>query len=124
MGIHNTTGTAARIRPTSFGGLFIVCASAIVSALSYGTLAETVRIRFTVDTHYRYGPKHASTLAVLVAFPIALLGLYVGFRWLGRTLAGVDESAELRLLLDATTLAVFAAVLVAQCLIVALNLWL
>ncbi|WP_436344742.1 hypothetical protein [Natronorubrum sp. FCH18a] len=114
----------ARVRPTSIGGLLVVFASAVVSIVSYGALAETIRIRWTVGTHYQYGPEHAPAIAVLVAFPVALLGLYVGFRWLERTLERTDEFEGLGILIEITAVAVLATVLAAQFLIVALNLWL
>lgn len=123
MTAQSTNDTTTAIRPTAIGGLLVVLASVVVSIVARGVLTETVRIRWTVGTHYHYGPEHAPTVAVLAAFPIALLVLYAGFRWLGRSLERVDEVDDLGIVLELTALAVLATVLAVQLLIVALNVW-
>ncbi|USZ70893.1 hypothetical protein [Natronosalvus halobius] len=112
-----------RARPLSLGGLVIVLASVALSAVSYGHLADTVRIRWTIGTYY--GPEYAPTLGVLVAFPVALIGLYVGARWLRTWLVrrgAVDEFDEFRLVYDACVLATLGVIVACQFVLVVLNL--
>ncbi|MFC7232098.1 hypothetical protein ACFQMM_13150 [Saliphagus sp. GCM10025308] len=112
-----------RTRPFSLGGLVIVLASVALSAVSYGRLADTVRIRWTIGTYY--GPEHAPTLVVLVAFPLALAGLYAGAWWLRTWLVrrgAIDELDEFRLVYDACVLAILGAIGACQFVLVVLNL--
>ncbi|UTF54231.1 hypothetical protein [Natronosalvus rutilus] len=109
-----------RARPLSLGGLVIVLASVALSAVSYGRLSDTVRIRWTIGTYY--GPEHAPTLAVLVAFPVSLIGLYAGAQWLRTWLVRRGAIDEFRLVYDACVLATLSVIVACQFVLVVLNL--
>lgn len=114
-----TNGTNG-FRPSSIGGLLAVLASVAVSVASADALGESVRIRWSVGTYY--GPEHAPATIVLVAFPLALTGLYVGFRLLGGYLDRVDGFDEVRILYEVSVLASLLALLGVHVALVAANL--
>lgn len=95
MSGKTTRSTIAQLSPTSLGGLVFVLISVVISALSYGWLGDSMRIRWTVGTHYTVGPDQVSTLILLVTFPVLLTAFYLGFRWLGTYLERIETSLDL-----------------------------
>lgn len=96
-----------------------------MSAVAYGYLADTIRIRWTVGTYQHYGPEYVPTLAVLVVFPVAVAGLYAGSRWLRTSLerAGhIEELNEFRAVYDGCVLLTLGMVLAVQFALIVLNL--
>lgn len=110
---------------SAFGGLLIVLASAVLSVTSYSRFGETMRIHWKVGTYRHYGPEHAPTLVVLVAFPVIVAGLYVGALWLRNYLARTGVAAasdEFGGTYDIVVVLALGSVVVCQLLVVALNL--
>lgn len=114
-----------RDRLSSLGGLVIVVTSSVLSAVSYGPLPDSVRIRWTIGTYHHYGPEYAPTLAVLVMLPVLVAGLYAGAYWLKTYLErtdGADDVDEFSALYDSCVLLVLGTVVVGQLVIIVFNL--
>lgn len=124
---ENTTGAGIeRTQPTSLGGSVIVIISIVLSTISYGPLADTIRIRWTIGTYQHYGPESVTTLPVLVAFPVLVAGLYIGARWLKTYLEcndSIGDSVEFNAIYDICMLLTIGTVVVSQIIIIVLNLW-
>lgn len=73
-------------RPLTPGGLLVLLSSVATSALSLGALPARFRIHWTFGLGPYYGPEFAPTAAVLVAFPLAIAGLFAGARLLASRL--------------------------------------
>lgn len=125
MSEHTTTDRSRRARPSSLGGLVLVIASIVLSAVSYGSLAESIRIRWSIGTYQHYGPEYVSATVVLVLFPALTAGLYVGARRLRAYVerAGhVEKIDEFRAVYDICVLLTLGMVLAVQLAIIILNL--
>ncbi|GAA0212191.1 hypothetical protein [Halobaculum roseum] len=125
MVAQNASSPTQRARSSTLGGLVIVLASIALSIASYGPLANTVRIRWMVGTYYQYGPEHASTVFVLVAFPVVVAGASIGAHWLGDHLeraVGSEGSDGFRTLYDVCVLVTLGIVVAVQALVIVLNL--
>lgn len=96
--------------------------SIIISIVSYNALGEMTRIRWTIGTYY--GPEYAPTVAVVAVFPVFVVALYVGFRWLRRYLEKAKEFESVSPYYEFVTLATLGLVVSVQILLVALNLYL
>lgn len=108
------------IRPTSGGGLAIVLASVAVSLVSYGALEHSMRIRWSVGTHY--GPATAPTTVVLVGIPL-LVAVAVGvFRGFAAIFERVDAIDGARGAYELAALAVLLCLVLAQLALVVANL--
>ena len=109
------------LRPTAGGGLALVVVSAAVSLGASGLLEETMRIRWTIGTHY--GPAHAPTAVVLAAFPV-LVAVAIGA---SRGLAAVRERSgefdETRAYYELAVLTVLLWLVIGQVGLVVANLW-
>lgn len=123
MSATTISGTAARLRPTSLGGLLVVLASVAVSLASAGRLGTRVRIRWTVGPDYHLGPEYASAPVVLAAFPVAVAALYVGFRRLGRRLERADGFDDARVYYEAAVFGALVALVLVQGALVAANVY-
>lgn len=108
------------LRPTSGGGLTIVLASLVVSIASANALGSTVRIRWSVGTHY--GPEHAPTIAVLATIPIVVGLALVVFRAGATVLERADGSDALRGYYELTTGTVLLWLFLVQVVLVVANL--
>lgn len=112
-------------RPTALGGLGIVLSSVVSSIVAYGQLSETVRIRWTVGPSVHYGPEHAPTVIVLTAFPVVLVGLYLGTCGLSAYLERTQDREDrepIRLIFDICLLMVLGIGLISQLGLIVLNL--
>lgn len=116
MSASTLRSTVRWLRPTALGGFVFV----LVSVVAHSALTTSIRIRWSVGTHY--GPEHAPTVAVLVVFPVTLAALYLGSRWFRTYLDRDDELTELGPVYEIGTLAVFGLVLAVQLLLIVLNL--
>lgn len=110
-----------RLRPTSVGGAITVLASGAVSLASARVLGDSVRIRWSIGTHY--GPEYAPTPIALAVFPILIALLFVGLRALGTALEGTAGFDQHRGYYELCVLAVLTAVAIVQIAFVAANLW-
>lgn len=125
MAERTATSSLQRARPSALIGGVLVLVSIALSAVSYGYLADTIRIRWTIGTYQHYGPEYVSTLAVLVVFPVAVSGLYAGSRWLKTYLkrAGhIEELSEFRAVYDVCVLLTLGTVIAVQLALIILNL--
>lgn len=120
MSASTLRSTVRWLRPTALGGFVFVLVSSLVSVVAHSALTTSIRIRWSVGTHY--GPEHAPTVAVLVVFPVTLAALYLGSRWFRTYLDRDDELTELGPVYEIGTLAVFGLVLAVQLLLIVLNL--
>lgn len=126
MVTHNIRDAATSDRPSVAGGSLIVVISCIVSILSYGALAENMRIhyRWTIGSYSHYGPEYAPTVAVLAAFPVIIAGVVIGFYWLGNYLDQLDDSNDLRLIFDGIALATLVMLVSVQIALILANIYL
>ncbi|WP_276256516.1 hypothetical protein [Halomontanus rarus] len=125
MVAKNASPLTKRAGSSSLGGLVIVLASIVLSIVSYGLLADTVRIRWMIGTYQHHGPEHASTMFVLVMFPLVIGGLYIVARWLRTHLEradGIEDFDEFRAIYDICVLLILGIIVVGQLVIIALNL--
>lgn len=125
MAERTATSRLPQACPSTLGGIVLVLVSIALSAISYGYLAETVRIRWTIGTYQHYGPEYVSTLAALIVFPVAVAGLYTGARWLKTYIerAGLIEDVdEFRAVYDVCVLLTVGMVLAVQLALIILNL--
>ena len=125
MAANNASAPTERARLSSLGGLVIVLASTVMSIISYGQLAETVRIRWTIGTYQHYGPEHVSTLFALMTFQVIITGLYIGTQWLRNYLERVgriEDFDEFRTIYDIGVIVVLGIILGSQIVIIVLNL--
>jgi uncharacterized membrane protein len=116
------SGVVPGARPLRAGGLIAVCASIALSVLSYGILPEPMRIHWQFGYGPYYGPEFAPTAVVLAAFPVALTGILVGSSLLARKLREDDSFEAIRPYYEWAVLAVLAFALLAQLVIIRLNL--
>jgi hypothetical protein len=119
MAANTRPSKAAWIRPSAGGGLALVVLSALLSALAYGQLGETLRIRWAVGTYY--GPEYAPTLVVLGVCTILVAALYVATAVVGRYLDGHGFDPE-QLVYEAGVLVLLGTVLFVQVLLIGFNL--
>ena len=122
------TGAATRSSRRSFpskpidaGGVLAVMSSIATSVLAYSTLPGRMRIHWSLGGPY-YGPEFASTLIVMVAFPLLVAGFYGGGRWLRAYLERSTAFDAIRLLYDGAILLALTEVLVFQFVLVWANL--
>lgn len=122
---RTATSNRQRARLSAPGGIVFVLASIALSVVSYGSLAEVIRIRWTIGTYPHYGPEYMSTLSVLIVFPVVITGLYVGSRRLKTALKRADhiqEFDEFRAVYDGCVLLTLGMVLAVQLALIVLNL--
>lgn len=125
MATNDAAPSPNRINGTSLGGLVIVLASGLLSIVSYGPLGTTLQIRWTVGPSYHYGPERASTMLVLVGFPVVLAGLALAAAWFRtylRRSEHLEEFDDLRIVYDGCVLLTLAAVLAGQVGLLVFNL--
>ena len=126
MAANTITAAGKWTPPSSLFGVIPVLASIALSIASYGHLGETVRIRWTVGSYYHYGPEYASTLGVLVAFPVVVAALSVGAYWIERSVqrhADIESAEEFRIVYGLAVALTLGLVVACQLIIVVLNLW-
>lgn len=125
MATNDASPATNRINATSLGGLVIVLVSGLLSIVSYGSLGTTLQVRWTVGPSYHYGPERASTMLVLVGFPVVLAGLALAAAWF-RTYLRRSEHLEafddVRIVYDGCVLLTMVAVLAGQVILLVLNL--
>lgn len=109
-----------RLRPTAAGGLLVVLASAGVSLASAPALGDSVRIRWSIGTHY--GPEYAPTAVALAAFPALAAAAYLGLRALGTVLEDTEAFDRRRGSYELCALTVLVALVIGQVAFVAANL--
>ena len=109
------------LRPTAGGGLALVAVSAAVSLAAAGLLGGTMRIRWSVGTHY--GPEHAPATLVLAAFPILVAVAVGAFRGVAAVLERTETSERERDYYELAALLVLLSLLVTQFALVLANLW-
>ena len=125
MEANTISSVKGRTHPSSRVGLLPVFASVALSIVSYGHLGEMVRIRWTVGSYHHYGPEYASTLGVLVAFPLIVVALFLGAYWIERSVERrVDSESveEFRLVFGLAVALILGLIVVGQLVIVVLNL--
>lgn len=113
-------GGSSPLRPTSLGGVVCLLASVAVSIASYGALEESMRIRWTIGTHY--GPEYASTAVVLAAFPLGVAAAVAVSRAAAAVLERTAEFDAARAWYELAVLAVLLWLLLAQVALVVANL--
>ncbi|MDG5758007.1 hypothetical protein QA600_01480 [Natronococcus sp. A-GB1] len=109
-----------RIDPLTAGGMTIVLLSVAASAVAYTVGPEHLRVRWAYGVHY--GPEYAPAALVLVAFPLVIVALYAGSRWLRTVLERSNEFEAVRTTYDACVLLTLGALLGVQCALVLANL--
>jgi hypothetical protein len=87
----------------------------------YNTLPGRTRIHWSLGGPY-YGPEYVSTDVVLIGFPLLVVGFYVGSRWLRAYLERKMEFDAVSILYHGGVLLMCMGVLIAQFLIILLNL--
>lgn len=106
----------------TMGGVAATVLSIVGSLVAYGLLPETIRIHWTLGAGPYYGPEHAPTAPVLLAFPALVATLAIGARRLAARLERTDEfdgrSASYTLL----ALTALVTVLVVQAVVIGANL--
>jgi hypothetical protein len=118
----STADGGTRRLPTGVAGALIVLASAGLSLAAARPLGDRVRIRWTVGETYQFGPEHAPTDAVLLAFPLLVALAFVGLVALGRALERAGDLEGSRVYYDLAVLGTLGLVVLFQALLVALNL--
>ena len=117
----STRLAAGPLGPTAGGGLALVLVSAAVSLAGVSLLEETMRIRWSVGTHY--GPEYAPTVVALAAFPVLVAVAVGAFRGVAAVLEGNDEFDATRPYYEVAALTVLLSLVFTQVALVAANLW-
>ncbi len=108
-----------RLRPTAMGGLLVVLASAAVSLAAAPALGDSVRIRWSIGTHY--GPEYAPTAVALAAATALVAVAYLGLRTLGTVLERRGAFDRHRGYYELCALAVLVTLVLCQLAVVAAN---
>ncbi|MFC3959550.1 hypothetical protein [Halovivax cerinus] len=113
------TGRRSRLNPATVTGPLLVLTSIVTSLIAARVLGPSVRIRWSVGTHY--GPEYASTGPVMLAFTVTVAGAVVTCLWIAKRVAG-DGRPDARLVIELVGAAVGALLVATQVLVVGLNL--
>jgi hypothetical protein len=122
VSLPTRSGIVPGARPLRIGGLIAVCASIALSVLSYGRLPESMRIHWTFGYGPYYGPEFAPTAVVLALFPALVVGVLAGSALLARQLRNDPSFESVQPYYEWGIVAVLGFVLVAQLLVIRLNL--
>ncbi|RKD95051.1 hypothetical protein [Halopiger aswanensis] len=104
------------------GGVAATGLSIAGSLVAYGILPGTVRIHWTLGGGPYYGPEHAPTALVLLAFPAFVGILAIGARQIAARLERTDEFAGRSTAYTLLVLTALVSVLVAQAVIIGANI--
>ena len=120
MASASTNELTTVLRLSASGILLVVLSSIALSIASYRFLPDQIRIHWYTGERTHLGPEYAATDPVLIAFPIVVIGLYLGVHIAWRSLRGTDTSV--RLLYQVATFAALGILVGIQALLIALNL--
>lgn len=104
------------------GGIASTALSVLGSVIAYGVLPGTVRIHWRFGSGPFYGPEHAPTAVVLVAFPVMVAGLALGAQRLATSLRDHDAFDRIAPYDTLVALSVLAALLLVQAALIVANL--
>jgi uncharacterized membrane protein YidH (DUF202 family) len=100
--------------------VFLAVVSTAISLVAVGVLPDSMRIRWSLGTHY--GPEFAPTGLVLTAVPVAIVLVFGGARALAGAFEGREQGYKTRHVYELCTLAVLLSLVLIQVTLVVANL--